>query len=61
MPLYEYKCVYCDSVVEKIRKFTEDSIVIHCDKCEKLTEFHRTVSAPAFKVKGGVSEKMKVR
>jgi putative FmdB family regulatory protein len=61
MPLYEYKCLECDHVVEKIRGFKEDLILIPCDGCDRITEHKKMISTPAFKVVGGTSEKMKVR
>lgn len=61
MPLYEFECLECGHTVEKIRGFKEDLILIPCDGCGNITEHKKLISTPAFKVKGGHSEKMKVR
>src|SRR5271163_2032467 len=50
MPLYEYKCIACQKLVEKIQKFSDPEITI-CPHCEGTLE--RVVSAPAIAFKGG--------
>jgi putative FmdB family regulatory protein len=50
MPLYEYKCIACQKLVEKIQKFSDPEITI-CPHCGGTLE--RVVSAPAIAFKGG--------
>jgi putative FmdB family regulatory protein len=50
MPLYEYKCIACQKLVEKIQKFSDPEITI-CSHCGGTLE--RVVSAPAIAFKGG--------
>ncbi|HEX4652246.1 MAG TPA: zinc ribbon domain-containing protein [Granulicella sp.] len=50
MPLYEYKCLACQKLVEKIQKFSDPEITI-CPHCGGTLE--RVVSAPAIAFKGG--------
>lgn len=33
MPIYEYKCQNCGSVIEKLQKYSDDPLK-HCDKCD---------------------------
>jgi putative FmdB family regulatory protein len=50
MPLYEYKCISCQKLVEKIQKFSDPEITV-CPHCGGTLE--RVVSAPAIAFKGG--------
>jgi putative FmdB family regulatory protein len=50
MPLYEYKCISCQKLVEKIQKFSDPEITT-CPHCRGTLE--RVVSAPAIAFKGG--------
>jgi len=50
MPLYEYKCIACQKLVEKIQKFSDPEITI-CPHCGGTLQ--RVVSAPAIAFKGG--------
>jgi putative FmdB family regulatory protein len=49
MPLYEYKCGSCDSVIEVIQKFS-DAPLTTCQSCGGVLQ--RLVSAPALQFKG---------
>jgi putative FmdB family regulatory protein len=50
MPLYEYKCLQCHRLTEKIQKFSDPEITI-CPHCGGTLE--RVISAPAISFKGG--------
>ncbi len=50
MPLYEYKCIACQKLIEKIQKFSDPEITT-CRHCGGTLE--RVVSAPAIAFKGG--------
>ncbi len=49
MPLYEYKCVSCGALFEKIRKFSDPPLT-KCEKCGGKLE--QLLSSPAFQFKG---------
>ena len=49
MPLYEYKCVSCGALFEKIRKFSDPPLT-KCEKCGG--KLKHLLSSPAFKFKG---------
>ena len=49
MPLYEYQCLKCKAVTEKIRKFSDPPLT-KCEKCGGKLE--RLLSAPAIQFKG---------
>ncbi len=49
MPLYEYKCLKCGSVVETIQKFTDSPLKI-CSHCGGPLE--KLISSPSFQFKG---------
>ena len=49
MPLYEYRCVKCGALVEKIQKFSDPPLT-KCEKCGAKLE--RLLSAPAIQFKG---------
>jgi len=50
MPLYEYKCLQCHRLTEKIQKFSDPEITV-CPHCGGTLE--RVISAPAISFKGG--------
>ncbi len=49
MPLYEYKCLKCDSTFEVIQKFSDEPLTIHAD-CGGTVQ--KQMSAPSFQLKG---------
>jgi putative FmdB family regulatory protein len=49
LPLYEYRCQKCGTLIEKIQKFS-DKPLTKCGKCGGRLE--RVLSAPAIKFKG---------
>jgi putative FmdB family regulatory protein len=49
MPMYEYHCLECDKVFERIQKFSDEPLTIHEDCGGKL---EKLLSAPAFQFKG---------
>jgi len=49
LPLYEYRCVKCGALVEKIQKFSDPPLT-KCEKCGAKLE--RLLSAPAIQFKG---------
>jgi putative regulatory protein, FmdB family len=50
MPIYEYKCESCSTVLEKLQKISEPPLS-DCPECGKST-LVRLVSAPSFRLKG---------
>lgn len=49
LPLYEYRCVKCGALIEKIQKFSDPPLTT-CEKCGGRLE--RLVSPPAIQFKG---------
>ncbi len=49
MPMYEYQCVKCGTIFEKLQKFSDEPIKTHED-CGGAVE--KLLSAPAFQFKG---------
>ncbi|MBI4444680.1 MAG: zinc ribbon domain-containing protein [Acidobacteria bacterium] len=49
MPLYEYRCVDCEQVIEVIQKFSDSPLEI-CQSCGG--QLVRLLSAPAIQFKG---------
>lgn len=49
MPLYEYQCLKCGTLSQKIQKFS-DSPLTKCEKCGGKLE--RLISSPAIQFKG---------
>lgn len=49
MPIYEYQCVDCEKVFEKIQKFS-DKPLTECEECGG--ELKKLISAGAFHLKG---------
>ena len=49
MPMYEYKCLKCETVFEKLQKFSDEPVKIH-EGCGG--EVEKQLSAPAFQFKG---------
>lgn len=50
MPIYEYKCLGCDSHFEKRQSVSEDALTV-CEKCGGKLE--KQVSLSGFQFKGG--------
>jgi putative FmdB family regulatory protein len=50
MPLYEYECITCHRLTEKIQKFSDAPLTV-CPHCGGPLE--RTITAPAFQFAGG--------
>lgn len=51
MPIYEYKCLDCDSHFEKIQKSTDEPL-ISCEKCNGKLEKQWSLSGFQFKGEG---------
>jgi len=49
LPLYEYQCLKCGALIEKIQKFSDPPLAT-CEKCGGKLE--RLLSAPAIQFKG---------
>jgi len=49
LPIYEYRCLNCGELVEKIQKFSDPPLTT-CQKCEG--ELERLLSSPAIQFKG---------
>jgi len=49
LPLYEYRCVKCGALMEKIQKFADPPLT-KCEKCGGKLE--RLLSPPAIQFKG---------
>jgi putative FmdB family regulatory protein len=52
VPTYEYKCTFCDNVVEVERSITEDEVVPKCYLCEEPTKRIYSSAAAHFKGQG---------
>lgn len=50
MPLYEYKCRKCGTVIEKIERFSDEPLKTHDGDCGG--EVERLLSTPALQFKG---------
>ena len=57
MPFYEYECTNCKFYVEALQKIS-DPPMRKCPSCKKQT-LKRLVSAPVFRLKGGMPEGLK--
>jgi len=51
MPIYEYKCLSCDSHFEKMRKVSDDALET-CEKCGGVLEKQWSLSGFQFKGAG---------
>lgn len=51
MPLFEYKCLVCGAVFEKIRKVAMTEFAPTCPRCASSI-IEPQVTAPAFHLKG---------
>jgi putative FmdB family regulatory protein len=49
LPLYEYQCLKCGALIEKIQKFSDPPLT-KCEKCGGKLE--KLLSAPAIQFKG---------
>ncbi len=49
MPIYEYRCESCDTIIEKRQKFSDPPLT-NCEKCGGPLE--RLISAPGLQFKG---------
>jgi putative FmdB family regulatory protein len=49
LPIYEYRCLNCGELVEKIQKFSDPPLTT-CQKCGG--ELERLLSSPAIQFKG---------
>jgi len=47
MPIYEYRCIKCGHVVEKVINFHDKNKVFNCDKCGGWTV--KVPSIPGFR------------
>jgi putative FmdB family regulatory protein len=51
MPIYEYKCVECDSSQEKLQSYMQRKDEIKCDKCDGTAK-RLEVNKTSFSLKG---------
>ncbi len=51
MPIYEYKCLECDSHFEKIQKSSDEPLTV-CEKCSGKLEKQWSLSGFQFKGEG---------
>ena len=51
MPIYEYKCIKCDKVFERIVSVADSSKTVFCD-CSPNAKAKRIISAPSFRLEG---------
>ena len=52
MPIYDYKCSKCDSIIEKIVKFSHKDKKIECSKCDTELKKIKKISGTTFRLKG---------
>ena len=50
MPIYEYKCDNCSSIIERLQKISAPPL-IRCPECDR-DSLRKLISAVAFKLKG---------
>jgi putative FmdB family regulatory protein len=51
MPIYEYKCIKCDKVFERIVSVADSSKTVFCD-CSPNAKAKKIISAPSFRLEG---------
>jgi len=54
VPIYEYKCPKCDTVIEELQGF--DDPAPECEKClkeQKKIKMQKIISRTSFQLKGG--------
>lgn len=51
MPMYEYRCEKCESVIETMQKFS-DAPLADCEKCGGLGTLSKLISKSSFALKG---------
>ena len=49
MPLYQYCCEKCSTVIEEIKKMDDRYTLPTCPKCKKRMKFDMAGNAPSFK------------
>lgn len=52
MPVYEYKCTFCDNVVEVERRITDEEVAPKCYLCEEPTKRIYSLAGTHFKGQG---------
>ena len=52
MPIYEYECMDCNHYLDELQKMSDEPLK-DCPKCHK-PKLKRLLSAPSFRLKGGV-------
>lgn len=51
MPIYEFKCLQCETFFEILVMNTNESVEMRCPKC-KLQDFERVISTTNHTIKG---------
>ena len=51
MPIYEYKCIKCDKVFERIVSVADSSKTVFCD-CSPNAKAKKIISAPSSRLEG---------
>lgn len=52
MPIYEFRCVKCGHIFEKLFLNAEDKVEIQCPRC-KSEDFERVISSTNYVMKSG--------
>lgn len=52
MPLYEYECQVCKSVIEQFNKISDIIKTLHCDNCDMNQPVKKLISKSSFKLEG---------
>lgn len=52
MPLFEYKCSECESIVE-VLEMTGDRPLEDCEECGSIFSMEKIISLSSFSLKGG--------
>lgn len=52
MPIYEFKCLDCNSCVELLIMNSDETVEMKCQQCNS-TEMERIMSRASFAVRGG--------
>ena len=51
MPIYEYKCIKCDKIFERIVSVSDSTKSVFCD-CSPNARAKKIISAPSFRLEG---------
>ena len=51
MPIYEYQCIKCDKIFERIVSVADSTKTVFCD-CSPKAKAKKIISAPSFRLEG---------